>query len=423
MAETLKVAIIGAGLGGLTLAKTLLQPEQPGRPVEVCIYEAWDHWKVRGGALGLAAGARILRRLGLGEQLKEAANQVDGFRLHFFAEGTELNSLNLPACTAMRTDLQKILVDSLPSSCIKLGHKLVEITEGTDEVTLEFENGERATAHLLVASDGIHSFARQKIFGGDQPEFTGFRVLYSLSSKHFRADPTVAHVHWKEVDGAGYGLLDLTAGKGENRHDVMIIIMRSEEQVTDRWDSTLVKERLEEFAAHVAPDHPVLGKAVECSEVCFDWGIYKQPTRDSWISPKGRVVLLGDAAHATAPFMGQGANMAMHDAFCLGEILMNEKIAMQDGLKLYETSRKAYCEAVVSKSSMVGGLHTASGFKATLRNNFLCWMMLRTMRKVVATDPTARKPWEEKSPRRFSRFFQQLGKKIQGICSPASAKV
>jgi len=62
------------------------------------------------------------------------------------------------------------------------------------------------------------------------------------------------------------------AGKGENRHDVMIIIMRSEEQVTDRWDSTLVKERLEEFAAHVAPDHPVLGKAVECSEADWKWG-------------------------------------------------------------------------------------------------------------------------------------------------------
>ena len=89
-----------------------------------------------------------------------------------------------------------------------------------------------------------------------------------------------------------------------------------------------------------------ISRAGQLDQVCFDWGIYKQPTRDSWISPKGRVVLLGDAAHATAPFMGQGANMAMHDAFCLGEILMNEKIAMQDGLKLYETSRKAYCEAV-----------------------------------------------------------------------------
>ena len=67
---------------------------------EVCIYEAWDQWKVRGGALGLAAGARILRRLGLGEALAEAANQVEGFRLHFHADGRELNSLNLPACTA-----------------------------------------------------------------------------------------------------------------------------------------------------------------------------------------------------------------------------------------------------------------------------------------------------------------------------------
>jgi hypothetical protein len=61
-------------------------------------------------------------------------------------------------------------------------------------------------------------------------------------------------------------------------------------------------------------------------------------------------------------------------------------------------------------------LHTASGFKAALRNKFLSLMLLRNMRAVVATDPTARKPWE-KSP----SFFQQLGRKIQGICSPKEA--
>ena len=228
MAEPLRVAVIGAGLGGLTLAKTLLH-QSGSRAVEVCIYEAWDHWKVRGGALGLAAGARILHTLGLGEELAKVANQIDGFQLYFHADGHELSSLNLPACTAMRQDLQKLLVKSMSSRVIKLGHKLAQIVEGDDEVMLEFENGARASAHLVVASDGIHSFVRQKVFGTDQPEFTGFRVLYSLSSKPFRPDPTVAHIHWTEVDGAGYGLMDMTAGKGETRHDLVIIIMRSEE--------------------------------------------------------------------------------------------------------------------------------------------------------------------------------------------------
>ncbi len=414
MTDTLKVAIIGAGLGGLTLAKTLLH-ENSGRPVEVCIYEAWDHWKVRGGALGLAAGARILEKLGLKAQLAAVANDIHGFEVHFHSNGSELNSLNVPGCTAMRRDLQKLLVESMPSSVIKLNHKLVEIIEGEDEVVLEFENGARASAHLVVASDGIHSFVRQRIFGVDQPEFTGFRVLYSISSKPYRPDPRVAHIHWKEANGSGYGLLDLTAGQGDLRHDICIMIMRSDDHVSDQWDSTMAKERFQELAAKVAPDHPVLSKAVEMCEVCFDWGIYKQPTRKSWISNKGRVVLLGDAAHATAPFMGQGANMAMHDAYCLGQILRNDKISFHDGVQLYETSRKALCESIVSKSSMVGVMHTATGFKASLRDKFLCFFLLRNMKKVVTTDPTAKKPWDQQSS-----FFQDLGKKIQRFCSPSS---
>ncbi|CAJ1374420.1 unnamed protein product [Effrenium voratum] len=418
-AKAMKVAIIGAGLGGLTLAKALGEGADTGRKVEVCLYEAWDEWKVRGGAIGLAAGKRILEKLGLKGQLAAVANQINGFQVNFHANGSKLNSLSVPGCTVMRTDLQKVLVESLPSNVIKLGHKLVEIVEGEDEVMLEFENGARDSAHLVVASDGIHSFVRQKLFGADQPEFTGFRVLYSVSSKAYRPDPTVAHIHWKESDGAGYGFLDLTAGQGAGRHDICVIILRSEEQVTDKWESTMVKDRLRTLAQHVAPDHPVLLKAVESSEVCFDWGIYRQPLRSTWISGgragrAGRVVLLGDAAHATAPFMGQGANMAMHDAYTLAQILRNEEISLSEGLHLYESSRKASCESIVSKSSMVGEMHTASGLKAVLRNNLLCWLLLGDMRRVVSADPTARKPWDKEES-----FLQRLGKQVHSICSPS----
>eukprot|EP00913_Durusdinium_trenchii_P011065 g10387.t2 len=339
-ASPVKVAIIGAGLGGLTLAKTLVE----GSGVEVCLYEAWDQWKVRGGALGLAAGERILKSFGLGEKLEAVANHGQDLQVHFGANGKRLGSLDFTGCMAMRTDLQKLLVDSLPPQIIKLGHKVTDIVEGDEEVLLTFENGATASAHLVVAADGIHSFVRQRVFGKDSPIFTGFRMLYSVSTKPYRPNPSINNIHWMEVDGVGYGILELTAGQDSSRHDICALILQSKEEVTDRWDSTMVRERFEQVAQQLG-DLAVLKTAVENSEVCFDWGIYRSPERETWISPKGRTVLLGDAAHATAPFMGQGANMAMHDAYCLGQILLNPKISLSDGLQLYESSRKAHCES------------------------------------------------------------------------------
>ena len=404
----MKVAIIGAGLGGLTLAKTLLE----GEGVEVCLYEAWDQWKVRGGALGMSGGRQILESFGLGEKLGAVANDAEDMQIRYHYNGKKLSSSKLMGCIAMRTDLQKLLVDSLPSKIVKLGHKLVDIVEGDDEVLLTFENGATASANLVVAADGIHSFIRQNIFGPDHPVFTGFRILYTVSTKPFRSDPSGYDIHWMEVDGAGYGILELTAGKGANRHDICALILRSEEEVTDRWDSTMVKERFAQVAQHVGPNLPQLQAVVANVEVCFDWGIYRQPFLKSWISSKARTVLLGDAAHATAPFMGQGANMAMHDAYYLGQILLNPKISLPDGLKLYEETRKAHCEKVVDLSSFMGDMHTASGLKASFRNRFLSAIVYRNVTALSSTHPTKQKPWDIPQS-----SFRRLGKWIGSMCS------
>ncbi|CAE7270362.1 nicC [Symbiodinium natans] len=407
--EPLRVAIIGAGLGGLTLAKAL-QTEATAKKVQVRLYEAWDEWKVRGGSLGLAAGARILQRLGLGKELDAVSNQ--GQRMNYLAQGKKLSSLAVPGYFAMRTDLQRIVVESLPADTIKLGHKLVDIAESEEGVQLSFENGATDFADVVVASDGIHSFVRQKIFGADEPVFTGFRVLYSVSSKPIRPDPTVANMHWVETAGTGYAILDVTAGQGEGRHDICLIVLGSQEPVSDRWDSAIVRERFAELAKNAAPDHEVLARAVESADVCFDWGIYQQPTRPSWISAKGRVVLLGDAAHATAPFMGQGANMAMHDAWCLSRVLLHQELSLQESLRLYEVTRKAYCENVVSASSKIGQMHTATGLKALGRNYLLKPLLFRNLRNAFGVDPTERNPWEPEPS-----FFQRLGLRLRALCA------
>ena len=405
-ARGLRVAIVGAGLGGLTLAKAL----QEGG-VQVRLYEAWDDWKVRGGALGLAAGARVLERLGLGKELGAVSNHGQG--MNFYAHGQKLSPLAIQGCFAMRTELQKILVDSLPAETIKLGHKLIDIVEGDEDVKLFFENGATDSADVVVASDGIHSFVRQKVFGADEPVFTGFRILYSVSSKPIRPDPTMASMHWMEAEGAGFAVLDVTAGQGAGRHDICAVILASQEPVTDRWDSTIVRERFQELARHAAPNHEVLGRAVQSADVCFDWGVYRSPVRPSWISERGRVVLLGDAAHATAPFMGQGANMAMHDAWCLSRVLLNDQLSLREGLCLYEASRKSYCEGVVSASSKVGHMHTATGLKALGRNYLLKPLLLWNLRKAWAVDPTKRNPWETEP----DTLFQRLGKRLRSLCT------
>ncbi|CAK9023299.1 6-hydroxynicotinate 3-monooxygenase (6-HNA monooxygenase), partial [Durusdinium trenchii] len=387
-------------------AKTLLE----GGKTEVTIYEAWDHWKARGGALGLAAGKRILEHFGLSEELAEVSNSSEGYTWQFHAKGSKLSFVNVPGCIAMRTDLQRVLVDSMPPDVVKLDHKLVDIVEGDHEVLLTFENGVTASADLVVASDGIHSFVRQKIFGEDVPHFTGFRVLYSVSSTPYRPDPSISKTHWLEAEGAGYAILEMTAGRGSTRHDLCVLILRSEEAITDRWDSTMVKERFEQVAQCL--DLPVLQAAVRHAELCFDWGVYESPPQKSWISPRQRIVLLGDAAHATAPFLAQGANMAMHDAYCLGQILLKEEISLSKGLQLYEASRKIYCEGVVAKSSRMGEMHTATGLRAAFRNYFLSACVLRNMSTLFRTDPTKHMPWEK-----HESLLQRLGRSVSSICS------
>ncbi|OLP81055.1 NAD(P) transhydrogenase, mitochondrial [Symbiodinium microadriaticum] len=228
--KPLKVAVIGAGLGGLVLAKTILT-EGPGN-IEVQVYEAWDSWKTRGGSLQMAKGVRI----------------------------------------TMRTDLQSMLVDSMPPDTFKLGHKLSEIAENRDGVVLTFENGVTCTADLVVAADGIHSVVKRKIFNDDKPEHTGFRCLYALCSKPIRSDPSMMQINWYEVGDKGYQVVDWTAGSGESRHDGHSFVFRDDELVSERWDSTIVKEKMKDMTKDILSRHPTLAAAIENADICFDWG-------------------------------------------------------------------------------------------------------------------------------------------------------
>eukprot|EP00437_Effrenium_voratum_P037487 CAMPEP_0181464108 /NCGR_PEP_ID=MMETSP1110-20121109/35258_1 /TAXON_ID=174948 /ORGANISM="Symbiodinium sp., Strain CCMP421" /LENGTH=415 /DNA_ID=CAMNT_0023588823 /DNA_START=34 /DNA_END=1281 /DNA_ORIENTATION=- len=407
--KPLKVAVIGAGLGGLVLAKTILT-EGPGN-IEVQVYEAWESWKTRGGSLQMAQGAKILRRLGLGDVLEAKSNAPKEMKFFFDSQvvaSSDFDSAKGVRIT-MRTDLQSMLVDSMPPDTFKLGHKLSEIAENRDGVVLTFENGVTCTADLVVAADGIHSVVKRKIFNDDKPEHTGFRCLYALCSKPIRSDPSMMQINWYEVGDKGYQVVDWTAGSGESRHDGHSFVFRDDELVSERWDSTIVKEKMKDMTKDILSRHPTLAAAIENADICFDWGVYSQPKLPSWISPLGKIVLLGDAAHASAPFMGQGGNMAMEDGWVLGKVLLNVKadgFSLLEALQRYESKRMSHCEGIVSKSTTVGGMNTSTGFKARLRN-FMVPFMLKKMQADIWIDPTEEDPCA--APGCFESITAKLG--------------
>ena len=145
---------------------------------------------------------------------------------------------------------------------------------------------------------------------------------------------------------------------------------------------------MEKIAGTIASGHEVLKGAVAHAEMCMDWGVYIQPVLPTWVSPGRKVALLGDAAHATSPFIGQGANMAMIDAFCLGRQLARDDISVAEALLKYEKKRKSSAEKIVRTSSAAGRMYTAVGVKAMLRNIMLPFFT-RRLNADLADDPTA----------------------------------
>ena len=105
---------------------------------------------------------------------------------------------------------------------------------------------------------------------------------------------------------------------------------------------------------------PGARRILENADRVFKWGMFQSPASASWISPHGRAVLLGDAAHAMAPFTGQGAGSAIQDGLCLGTLLADGEAAV-GALQKYEQLRKPVCETAIQRAYSRGMHITAHG--------------------------------------------------------------
>jgi salicylate hydroxylase len=313
------VTLVGGGLAGLAMAQALRF-----FGIRAEIYEAASQLGEIGAAINASPNAnKSLILVGLGEPIAKVGttsrgtytrNMQTGDFLEWRDQTEMLKRFTAPYYVFHRADLLSALAEGLDPSTIHLGHRLTGLEERGDSTVLRFANGKTITADIVIAADGVRSVVRQALYGDDNPSYTGQMVWRSLL-KGSDVPPEIleptGRIQWV---GPGCHLLAYYI-----RGTDLVNIVTQED--TDKWveEGWSTRGDPDEMRRSFPNPEPGLEKLLSLVTDCSKWGLFTRPLTDNW--GRGRIQLIGDAAHAMLPNAGQGACMAFEDTYVLARWL------------------------------------------------------------------------------------------------------
>jgi FAD-dependent urate hydroxylase len=350
--ERLKVIIVGAGMGGLTAAIAL---RQAGYVVEV--FDRVPALMPAGAGVSLwSNGVKVLDRLGLGADIARVGGRMQricyrsqhGDVLTDFSLDPLLDAVGERPYPVTRTDLQRLLLQGL-GQAVQLGAECLGVEQDEHGATALFAGGRRALGDLVVAADGTHSLLREHVLGSK------------------RARRYVGYVNWNGLvpSAAGLPAADTwTTYVGEHKRVALMPV--GGERFYFFFDvplpesaapaASLRDELRGHFAGWAAPVQTLIDRldpALTSRIPIYDVDPLPQLVR-------GRVALLGDAAHSSPPDLGQGGCQALEDAWVLAQQLLTNNLGVPDALRRYEQARQARTAEIVlrarKRSEMTHGL-------------------------------------------------------------------
>ena len=339
MSRSLKVVVVGGGLGGLTAAAALARSG-----VEIEVREQADRLGEVGAGVQMSPNAvKVLRALGLESALKKVAFEPEAFVGRNWSSGRVLYRTPLKSQYGRiygagyyhvhRADLHDVLQRAVPAAALHLGSRCVGTSQRGPVAVAKFADGTSVEADVVIGADGIHSAVRSSLFGPEQARFTGNMCWRGLVP----------------VEALPSGLVEPTATNwlGPNGH-VVHYLVRGGAFVnfvavyeTDAWteESWSIKADRSELLSTYGNWNERLLKVFAAAEHCFKWALYDRDPLPHWNA--GRVTLLGDAAHPMLPFLAQGAAMAIEDGFTIARSLAGQPSDPEAALADYEKSRLA----------------------------------------------------------------------------------
>ena len=371
MTSTCDVAIVGGGIGGLTLATSLLR-----RSMSVQVFEQDTELREIGAGVAIGGNAtRLLERLGI--DLAQVANIPPAVEFRRWRDGELLWShpigewyrqdVGAPMLTLHRATLQRLLAAAVPSDRIRLNHRLAGLSDEPAGVRLRFENGEDVVATVVVGADGVQSTARRYVCGDVAPAHSGevgFRGVIPVGKSPDLPHSSALHI-WC---GPGTHVVYYGLDRGEMvnllavyKPDRLPAWTQASSRVSATADQALVI--FEEYRW----DRRILDLVRNIEGDMSFWALVELPRLPRW--SRGRVVLLGDAAHAPLPHQGQGAGLAIEDAYALGALL--SKGGPEDyapAFEAFENLRKRRAWTVQAYSRAAGRAYKFVGEEAARRD-------------------------------------------------------
>jgi salicylate hydroxylase len=245
-----------------------------------------------------------------------------------------------------RADLLFALAAGLPEGTVRTGHRAVDFAQDDAAATVRFANGESAEADVVIAADGIHSALQRFVVKPKPPEYSGVRAYRGLVARdRLETWRDRTHQVWMG-DGKHFMVFPVRAGTLLN----YVGFVPTASETVESWSAIGNRD---ELTASFAGWDPQITMLLEKVESCFWWGLYDRRPLERWTN--GRLALLGDAAHAMLPHLGQGANQGIEDAIALAVLLEGTTSAeAPDILRAYESFRRPRTDVVQAEARQNG---------------------------------------------------------------------